>query len=156
MDDYKQLFEAYVAEMRQAQAAALAWWETLLIREQQASGSAEVAEEALEKRWPLGAVSHPFVIAAFRKWALEVQALNDEAESDSDEDADEDDADEADWGSEDAVRDEPVQDLATLEAPVEPRDLLIEMLAGRADDLSEFLADFVFTPLGLDKEDRWV
>jgi len=154
MDDYKQLFDAYVAEMRQAQAAALAWWEALVMREQQAVGSAEAAGEALERRWPMGAVSHPFVIATFRKWALQVQTFNDDAESDTDDD--DDNADEAEWGSEDEDDEEAVQDLATLEAPVEPRDLLIEMLAGRADDLAEFLADFVFTPLGLDKEDRWV
>jgi len=39
---------------------------------------------------------------------------------------------------------------------VEPRELLIEMLPNRIEDLAEFMADFVFTPLGLDKNERWI
>jgi hypothetical protein len=157
MNDYEQIFDAYVAEMRQAQVAAQLWWETLLVREQQRNRSTAAAEEALEARWPLGAVSHPFVIAAFRKWALEVQRLNDDAEGGA---ATHDDQDDHDDGSDSVDQDDQDDDavpcLAMLEGPVEPRELLIEMLAGRADDLADFLADFVFTPLGLDKRDRWV
>ncbi|CAG1017815.1 hypothetical protein BURC_02510 [Burkholderiaceae bacterium] len=160
MDDYKQLFDAYLTEMREAQATANAWWEALLIREAQLGRDAAAAQEALDQRWPMGPVSHPAVIAVFRKWALECQALNDAAEDDDDDDDDEvDDDDESDWGSEDdddEDDDDAPSDLATLDAPVEPRELLIEMLPGRADDLVEFLADFVFTPLGLDKDDRWI
>ncbi len=155
MDNYEQLFEAYTAEMREAQAGAKAWWQTLLAREEIQGRTPEAASEAVEKRWPMGAVSHPGVIAVFRKWALECQAMNDEAEATEDDDENEE-FDESDWGSEDDEDANELQDLATLEAPVEPRELLIEMLPGRADDLAEFLADFVFTPLGLDKDDRWI
>jgi len=155
MDDYKQLFEAYTAQMRLARETAQAWWAALLAREAQAGLGPAAAEEALEKRWPLGAVSHPAVIATFRHYALLCQELNDRAdEEDLDED-DEEDFDEEDWGEDDQGEAAP-EDLSTLEAPVEPQELLIDMLEGRADDLAQFLADFVFLPLGLDKNERWI
>lgn len=155
MNDYKELFEAYVDEMRAAQGVAQAWWEELLLREKQSGRDAAAAQEAVEKRWPLGSVSHPVVIATFRSFALQCQALNDRAEQKADEDESEE-LDEADWGGEDEDDEDAPEDLASLEAPVQPHELLIEMLSGRADDLAEFLADFVFSPLGLDKNDRWV
>lgn len=156
MNSYEQLFNDYLVEMRAAQAIAQAWWEALRVREQRPGSAAAEIEEVLETRWPMGAVSHPAVIAAFRKWALHCQALNDAAEDEEEDDDEDDDAesDDEDWGSGDD--EDEVVDLAALEAPVEPRELLIEMLPGRADDLAEFLADFVFTPLGLDKGDRWI
>lgn len=156
MSTYQQLFNDYVVDMRAAQAVAQAWWEALRVREQRPGSAAAEIQELLETRWPMGAVSHPAVIAAFRKWALRCQALNDTAQDEEEEDADDDaESDDEDWGSDDD-EDDDVVDLAALEAPVEPRELLIEMLPGRAEDLAEFLADFVFTPLGLDKDDRWI
>lgn len=158
MNSYEQLFNDYLAEMRAAQAIAQAWWESLRAGEKRPGSGAAKIEELLEARWPMGAVSHPAVIAAFRKSALRCQALNDaaeEEEEDEEEDDDGDGGDDEDWGDDDGDDDDLV-DLAALEAPVEPRELLIEMLPGRADDLAEFLADFVFTPLGLDKDDRWI
>lgn len=154
MNKYEQLFNDYVLDMRAAQAIAQAWWEALRVREQRPGSAAAEIEEVLETRWPMGAVSHPAVIAAFRKWALRCQALNDAAEDEEDDDDDGAESDDEDWGSDDDEGE--VVDLAALEAPVEPRELLIEMLPGRADDLAEFLADFVFTPLGLGKDDRWI
>lgn len=155
MNSYEQLFNDYLADMRAAQAIAHAWWEALRVREKRPRSAAAEIEELLETRWPMGAVSHPAVIAAFRKWALRCQALNDAAEGEEEDDDDDDaESDDEDWGSEDDEDD--VVDLAALEAPVEPRELLIEMLPGRAEDLAEFLADFVFMPLGLDKDDRWI
>lgn len=159
MSDYKELFDDYVVEMRQARAVAQAWWQALLLGETQAGADEEAAKEAVDRRWPLGPVSHPFVIAVFRKYALECQRLNDEAEEaedDEDDEDDPDDADEADWGSDDADEEDEQADLEALEAPVEPRELLIEMLPNRVEDLAEFMADFVFTPLGLDKKERWI
>jgi hypothetical protein len=153
--EYKTLFDDYVADMRGAQAIALAWWEALRVQEAGLRASPQAVEQALEARWPLGPVSHPVVIEVFRRRALECQALNDRAEDEADAADDELDAEEDDWGDEDEEDDAP-EDLASLDAPVEPQQLLIEMLTGRADDLAEFLADFVFTPLGLDKDDRWI
>ena len=155
MDDYKQLFEAYTVQMRLAREKAQAWWAAMLAREAAAGLDAAAADEALEKRWPLGAVSHPAVIATFREYALACQELNDRAEQEDLDEDEEEDFDEEDWGEDDEEEDAP-EDLSTLEAPVEPPELLIQMLEGRADDLAEFLADFVFLPLGLDKNERWI
>lgn len=160
MSDYKELFDDYVVELRQARAVAQAWWQALLLGETQAGADAQAAQEAVDRRWPLGPVSHPFVIAVFRKYALECQRLNDAAEEAEEDDEDElddsDDSDESDWGSDDTDEEDEQADLEALEAPVEPRELLIEMLSNRVEDLAEFMADFVFTPLGLDKKERWI
>lgn len=158
MNPYEQIFEGYLAELRAAHAAASGWWATLLAQEAARGANAADAEAAVDARWPMGPVSHPAVIATFRKWALECQRLNDAAGDGQDEE-DDDDEDEADddgrWGEDDP--DEPAdEDLGALEGPVEPRDLLIDMLAQRAEDMAEFMADFVFTPLGLDADDRWI
>lgn len=155
MDDYKQLFEAYTAQMRLSRDKAQAWWAALLAREAKAGLEPAAAEAALEKRWPLGAVSHPAVIATFRAYALLCQELNDRAEDGELDEEDDEDFEEEDWGEDDEAEERP-EDLSSLEAPVEPPELLIQMLEGRADDLSEFLADFVFLPLGLDKNERWI
>ena len=159
MSDYKELFDSYVVELRQAKAVAEAWWQALLLGEMQGGADAHAAREAVDWRWPLGPVSHPFVIAVFRKYALECQRLNDaaeEAEEDEDDEEDLDDSSESDWGRDDTDEEDEEADLDALEAPVEPRELLIEMLANRIEDLAEFMADFVFTPLGLDKNERWI
>lgn len=156
MHDYQQLFEDYVAEMRGAQAVAVAWWDGLLAREMAPGIDAAQADERVSERWPMGAVSHPFVIATFRKWALRCQALNDAADSAAEADDEPQDDDDPDDGWGDEEDDDADLDLADLEAPVEPRELLVEMLPGRADDLAQFLADFVFVPLGLDRDDRWI
>lgn len=156
MSDYKQLFEAYVQDLHAARNTAQAWWEALLQREIQTGLDAAAAHEVLQARWPLGAVSHPAVIATFRSWALRVQTLNDQAELEEDDEEFDDDVDEEDWGDDGSDDEDQPEDLASLEAPVQPHELLIEMLPGRVDDLAEFMADFVFSPLGLDKDDRWV
>ncbi|WP_295986286.1 hypothetical protein [uncultured Variovorax sp.] len=157
MSVYEELFDDYVVEMRQARAVALAWWQALLLGETRAGADAKAAQEAVDRRWPLGPASHPFVIEVFRKYALECQRLNDEAEEGEEDEGVEDAEDaESDWGCEDVDEEDEQADLETLEAPVEPRELLIEMLPNRVEDLAEFMADFVFTPLGLDKNERWI
>ncbi len=159
MDTYQELFDAYLADMRGAMSAARAWWSELEARE--GSAPAGPGRPALADRWPFGAASHPFVIACYRKWSLECEALNDrlEASDDDDDDDEESEHDEDQWGREDSEgedgEDGP-KDFADLEAPVEARELLIQMLPGRADDVAEFLALFVFDPVGMDRDDRLV
>ena len=153
---YQELFDAYVADMRKAVAAAQRWWVALLAEESARQGDAERAREAIRLRWPFGVASHPIIIAAYRHWALECQRLNDETEAaGEDDDGDLAPDDESAWGVEDEA-DDTGPDLASLEGPIEPRDLLIDMLAGRADDVAQIMVDFVFDPVGLDKDDRWV
>lgn len=148
METYQELFDAYVAELREAMAAAKGWWDTLVAKEN---------EDVVRRRWPFGPASHPFVIAVFRKWSLAVQDLNDEMEAREDVEEDEDeDEDEADWGESIDNDEAVVVEFAALEPPVQPRQLLLDMLPGRADDVATFMQDFVFDPVGLDKEDRWV
>lgn len=147
MSEYQQLFDAYVADMRNAAALARQWWAQL---------EAGAHGRDPRERWPFGAASHPFILHVYRHYGLECQRLNDEAEeAEEAADTDFDPHDESAWGRDEEEEDTD-DDLATLTGPIEPRQLLVDMLAGRADDLQAFLQDMVFDPLGLDADDRWV
>lgn len=158
MNSYQDLFDAYVKDMREAIADARRWWEALLAIETVRCGDAVKARIALEERWPFGIAAHPYVIGVYRFWSLECQRFNEIAEFHG---RDESDylADEDDWGMEDAMDDSDeatMSDLAAVDGPIEPRELLVDMLPGRADDVAEVMVDFVFDPRGLDENDRWV
>lgn len=158
MNTYQDLFDAYVSDMRAAIADARRWWEALLVIETARCGDAGKALTAIEQRWPFGIAAHPYVIGVYRFWSLECQRLNETIES-PERDPRDGHADENDWGVEDAMDDSDettMSDLAEIDGPVEPRDLLIDMLPGRADDVAEVMVDFVFDPRGLDDHDRWV
>lgn len=147
MNEYQQLFEAYVKDMRDAISSASSWWSQLCANDPRAS-----------ERWPLGPASHPFVLHVYRSYGLTCQALNDEIEEKGDEEDDDDDFDpddESAWGKDGEEEDENA-DLETLTGPIEPRELLLDFLPGRADDVHTFLQDMAFDPLGMDADDRWV
>lgn len=157
MNEYKQLFEAYLKDMRQAMKQAEAWWKQLQAKELATLGDPVAVQHSLGVRWPFGPASHPYVLACYRKWSLACQDLNDAVEDSEDDNGDDGElveASEADWGD-DSEEDED-DDLASLEGPIEPRELLIEMLPERADDVADFLSQMVFDPVGLDKDERWV
>ena len=160
MNAYDELFVAYLTDMRTSMTAARAWWEALAKKERAARGSKAKAEEALSRRWPFGAASHPYVLATYRKYYLACERLNERLENAEDDGSSIDFINESMWGQE--VEEAEVSDdpraLADLdvEGPVEPWGLLIEMLPGRADDVSEFLAGMVMSPIGMDENERSV
>lgn len=158
MNNYQDLFDAYVSDMRAAIADVRRWWEALLVIETARCGDSEKALAVIEQRWPFGIAAHPYVIGVYRFWSLECQRLNEIIES-PERDTLDGLAIENDWGVEDAMDDSDgttMSDLAEIDEPVEPRDLLIDMLTGRADDVADVMVDFVFDPRGLDDDDRWV
>lgn len=139
MDEYDKLFKAYVADMRRSKKLATEWWEGLLRAESKLTGSKAAAERSLAERWPHGPASHPYVIATYRKYFLACQELYNKGIQELTSSGTES---EEDW------------DESQEEAPrlVAPRDLVLDMLHGRADDLVEFLGDLVFAPIGSEND----
>ena len=151
-DTYKSLFMNYVEELDQARTFALAWWNNLLTMEARSVGE-ENAEIEVQKRWPFGPTSHPRVLAVYRKYfiacervneafiAQEPFAMNEVAiASEDDWGANNDDYDESNGNKEDA--------FWKNIGPIDPPLFLVEFLSGRRDDLCDFLAYLVFSPIG--------
>jgi hypothetical protein len=144
MNAYQRLFNDYISELRVAKEAALRWWTNLLARETSELGSREEAELAVGRRWPFGPPSHPYINAVYRKYFIACERLNEQYEQGLEEPhADS----EEDWGAtEDDT--ESAEDLDDIEGPIDPPILLLEMLAGRDDDLGDFMAGCVYSPIG--------
>lgn len=159
MNRYGLLFDAYVSELRKSKALAEAWWAAALDAESASCADPAQAKENLDMRWPFGCAAHPFVLATYRKYFLECEALNELVESAEDDDPEEQADDEADWGESDGEFEADEVDGIDFEGPeqpVSPHALLIDLLPGRHPDLEQFMNDMVFAPIGLDDDDRSV
>lgn len=73
---HEKLFEEYLEELSRAKGIARAWWDGLIDRETKRRGDENEAITSIRRRWPLGAASHPVVIAVLRKYYLACNALN--------------------------------------------------------------------------------
>ena len=144
MNEYQRLFREYVSELRLAKEGAIEWWNNLLARETSELGSRDEAEREIAKRWPFGPPSHPYINAVYRKYFIACERLNELYESSpSETDVDSEEK----WGTIDN-EDESAEELDDIEGPVDPPILLLEMLAGRDDDLADFMAGCVYSPIG--------
>ncbi|KXU83315.1 hypothetical protein CI15_29935 [Paraburkholderia monticola] len=143
MDPYAQLFERYVRDMRDAREDALEWWQQLANRELAITGDAATVECNLKQRWPCGPVSFPRVVAVFRQYFLECEALEPPVAT-----LGKEPCSESDWGVED--------DNTNESLPSEPRQLLIEHLISADEELGRFMRFFVFIPIGHDASGRVV
>lgn len=143
MDPYQALFDRYVRDMRVARGEALEWWQQLASRELSMTGDKDSAEENLKQRWPCGPVSCPRVVAVFRQYFLECEALEVPYATPESRPCSE-----SDWGVED--------DNLSESLPVEPRQLLIDYLISADEDLGGFIRFFVFIPIGRDESGRVV
>jgi hypothetical protein len=123
-DEYDDLFSAYVAALRRAKAEADAWWE----RAQQAL-PANGGADALQRRWPLGPAAHPRVIAVYRAFYLECEAITERRQGKAAEDA----------------------------RLVEPGTFVTEwLLEPQYTDLALMISQLPYAPLGLDEEGNTV
>jgi hypothetical protein len=149
MNPYDELFQQYVAELRAAREEVLAWWESLLSDEARKTGDGETAERAVRARWPCGPVSHPRVIAVFRKYFIRCDEINEKIN----EEWDSGDAERVQFGEWDTgwgVEDEDVAEPAVAE----PRFVLIERVEAEDQVLGQFVNNLVFVPIGIDPEGR--
>ncbi len=139
MKDHDELFDAYVAELREAVEQAERWWNELLAEESSRTFEASSGGSAVRERWPFGVVSHPRIIGVYRKYFLLCDELNRRIEAEM-EAPDATPAREEEWG-------EPSDDDAQI---VLPRSFVIDRLeGGENEDLHELMLSMVFNPVGL-------
>lgn len=152
MTPHHRLFLEYVAELRLAQMHALTWWQDLARREAASVGDAQAAEQRIQRRWPFGPTSHPIVLAVYRKYFIACERLNESIQMQAS--PTQGASSEDDWGVEDlnelAGGDDVDREAAFWNSlgPVDPPVFLVELLYGRQDDLGDFLAYLVYSPIG--------
>jgi hypothetical protein len=145
-DPYAELFEMYLAELREACEEALAWWHDLLRRHVDGAADPEAETRRLRSRWPLGPVAHPRVIAVYRKYYLAVDAVNQDILEREETPMDGDPLDARFWV-------EAEDDGQALE---HPRAVLYERLDRVDPHLARFMDYMVFVPIGADRDGRLV
>jgi len=142
MTRHEALFAQYVAELEEVKGLAEAWWQAVLSELTARMGDPGAAERELRARWPFGPTSHPWVIAVFRKFYLQCDALNreiEEARGDGDEAAP---AQEEEWGREEEERES--------EQRVPPWVFLADQLGAEGkEDLYNFVLSMVLVPVGM-------
>lgn len=142
MSRYHTLFQEYVDDLRQAHDEALTWWNALLASAA-SDGDMAAAEQHIRPRWPAGPVSHPRVIAVYRKYWLEADRINEEVLHRWEQRAEARNGSEGEWG---------VQEEQEEEGVVKPSALLTENLIAHHPELYEFIVDMVFQPIGVNYE----
>jgi hypothetical protein len=134
--ELEMLFREYAEELRQSKEFAERWWRALQERESARPGPVPLAD-----LWPMGPVSHPRVIATYRKYYFRCVELNAHVRQGVGEPLGAGAPVEDDWGSDD---DERIADT------VEPRTFVLDLLAGgETNDLYEFMLALVFVPIGM-------
>lgn len=138
MSSYDDLLDRYVADLKQGRDEVLGWWENLL-RAAAPQGDAAAAEASVRARWPLGPVSHPRIVAIYRHYHLECEALNERLQAGTPPPSD---AADAGWG----------QDEPAMEGIIEPAGLLLDSLESRDPELDKFMRRYVFPSIGRDPD----
>jgi hypothetical protein len=126
---YDKLFERYVTELAAARQEATAWWDALL-------AAAGPRAQDVRLRWPCGSVSHPRVIAVYRKYYLECERLNQKNAEPAPEEA-------PLWGE-----DEP--DKGPKYMPT--ANFLLDNLEPVDPDLARFMEMLILSPIGLNPD----
>jgi|SRR6185295_2786392 len=133
--EFQQLKNEYARELRDSKAAAELWWKEL----NQSYSDGQMQTNPVEL-WPLGPVSHPWVIATYRKYYFLCLELNNKTRESTG--APFVVEKEEDWGNAD-------EDIS-IAYEVEPKVFVLDSLSGgETNDLYEFLLSLVFVPIGL-------
>jgi len=144
MSRYNELFSDYIDELNEAHAAVMAWWRDLLERELEIAGDVVAAERSVLARWPMGPVSHPRIIAVYRKYYLLCDKINMEVRKrwehqrhnkHTSTEADEEKA----WGVEKREEEEGI---------CPPQIVLFDWLGIKHDELATFMSGLVFASIG--------
>lgn len=133
-DSIETIQARYIAELSALLPQLEVWWERMLV----AHGA------GAWKRWPTGYSGHPRVLAVFRKYYFQIEALNDAAveRSNDDEPAL---SDEDLWGTEDDEDDLAVEDHA---------DWLIFSVLDEAPELEDLVNGLCFVPIGMQPDEE--
>lgn len=144
MTPHEVLFNEYVNEMSDARKEAEAWWMAVVTREAMGSQDIEAAEKRVRLRWPFGPASHPYVLAVYRKYYIGCLELNSgKSSTTGDRKHASRHTDEGEWGSSSAPKEDALGD-------VPPSVFTLDWLFGKHESLRVFLADMVFSPLGIE------
>ena len=136
-EEFENLRKAYAAELRESKDAAERWWKELT-----ESFARKPDGPKPEDLWPMGPVSHPWVIATYRKYFFQCVELNTKTLRSGAEISNNRVASEEDWGSED--------DASSTADTIEPKVFVLDLLSGGdTHDLYEFLLSLVLIPIGL-------
>lgn len=141
---YEDILTRYASDLAEARDQALIWWNELVAREMQAGRSKMEAEHLCRMRWPMGAASHPRIVAVYRRYFLETGAINDEFLGREIVDGGFNDPALWDAGPED--------DDDDSDAMIQPAVLLLDGLEEHDAELRDFMLHFVFLPIGMDGE----
>ncbi|WP_163863465.1 hypothetical protein [Myxococcus eversor] len=139
MSPYDSLFLDYLEELRPARDEAVQWWDSLI---QSAGTDPKSAYTQVRLRWPAGPASYPRIIAIYRKYYLACAVLNEEREAARGSSS----RPSAGWGEDDEDDDVP--------AFVPPVRLLIDGISPVDPELGDFMEALVFSPMGLDVDER--
>lgn len=140
MSRYETLLEDYMRDLRAVRDEATEWWEGLLAKA--SCTDRDAAERCVRPIWPAGPVSHPRVLAVYRKYWLRADRINEVILKR--------------WDERAAAREklgqvwERSDEEAEEEGVVNPSLLLTENLIPHDSELYEFISDLVFQPVGLD------
>jgi hypothetical protein len=145
---YDDVLTRYASDLAGARDQASRWWDELVAREMKAGRSKAEAEHLCRMRWPMGAASHPRIVAIYRRYFLETGAINDEFLSREIVDGGFDASALWDAGPEEEEED----DDDDGDAMIQPAVLLLDGLARRDAELRDFMLHFVFLPIGMDRE----
>ncbi|MCO5066550.1 MAG: hypothetical protein M9924_19390 [Rhizobiaceae bacterium] len=137
---YEDIQARYLAEMRQILPEITAWWKANAIRDP--SDITTKPANDFERRWPAGPTAHPRVLHIFRKYFLEIDALNVENETREPSSAT---ASEEDWGTDE-------DEEADFQLPI---DLLVDDLPDVAPDVYGLVKAMVFVPIGLSPDEEY-
>lgn len=72
--EFRELQNAYIAELREVAQIASVWWRSLTVLEMDGNPRANISE--VQRRWPNGPASHPRVIGVIVKYMHACEELN--------------------------------------------------------------------------------
>lgn len=132
------LFEDYVVELRDSKKRAETWFRELVKAHDKNPNAPDP-----KRLWPMGAASHPWVIATVRKfWFLCIELDAGERRSVAN-----DGPAEPDWGQEESAGE-------VEYGPILPKVFIYDLLSGEeTGDLYNFLQFLCFVPIGVKNEE---
>jgi hypothetical protein len=128
----------YIEELRAVAPEVERWWQSSIARNVM-KGHPKGKSLDFDTRWPAGKSSHPRLLAVFRKYFLQAEAINATLYYEAQDKGGS--IDEGSWG---------VETQQPTREQVLPIELLVEDIEDEAPDLFEFVEGLVFIPIGDD------
>ena len=156
---HAQLFARYVEELKTVKTFAELWWDKLIETEAQTAEDHEETVNRVRRRWRVGPIAHPRVIAVIRKYYFECERLNEEMSEAAEEELEDLESEEPhhlpgeeDYDDQDE-EDDDEDDEDDDDGAINPSLFLGEFLVNpETEDLAEFVGKLTYWPIGMDLE----